>query len=789
MPITSIPGDQSYNYSISQESAPKTVKNTVTKSIAPPVAQEIEMVNLQSPIKSLSAGQDVEQELQTLLSKYEIEIGNTIFKLEKESQSLMPKSHEGPPSSKRHKQIKFLKTVLPEHILQNPAIKGRFDEGFVQIGLGDALIRASDSGLKCLALIYKSKILSQANQILQKVKSLYKNNKDLIPPEIREWEINLREEEKNLKIDFIKFGFKTAERGSSTAYNLLQFVPLTGIIKPQSAAAISNVSGAVSILGFVLAAINLKESVSASKTFNAWVEKFRVWQGATELHGAIQQLPKGEKPYRPLSVSKILRNISGPSKTFQAQFKKMIAEAAGIEQIRSVLYEIDVHLDPSINTKQQFLTLMEHHPSLKRKIMSQYIGYREAIAKLDKIIATSKNLIEKREAIAEKKVLLLKPKFEEKKTELLKMNRSRFDKAFDQLLTNTSNPNIELKRIRSQLRELGLEINADNKDDIKARLISMKNNPQDLNNNYSKWFSIQSKETLLRPYVDHQETLEITTKNALKGIVNRKHEIEGLFVKFKLVAAKLLFAFVTLSLISGAIALALTPAGPVVYFTMAITIGLYASGFGSMAIGYRMSKKYRSSGAGLFESLSLKFQSLYASIKEYQLLSKQRKLVEMAKNISQLVPQSRSKEYQQSIKNYKKAEEELLENFQQVEEWQRKVKTLENKLADRAWDDFVKHAQLSSKKDPTEFDTIRALKEALEKCDFSLFSPETTHFFEEQLGIDLTKMKKEMQKDPDALTRGLKHFINLDETRMNYFIKHQQAHQRSSTSTSKNLKL
>lgn len=755
--------------------SPKKTNNSIPPSHlkeqrAPPISLKKRQV--------ITTDKELEHNLEALLKKYEIEIGDKIFRLERGSEPQEPPS--AVPSHKRSKQINFLKNLFPEQILQNPYIKGRFNLGHIKIALGEALIRASDSGLKFLTIFYKGKIIEEAHGIMREIKSLYKNNQEMIPLEIREWETHLKKEGSLIQADYIKFGFKVVEKGTSLSHGILKFVPLTGFFERWSPSILTNLGNIGTILGFVLAGLELKETVHISNSYTAWVDKFKIWREKTGLGGVIKSLKKGEGLTRPVSVRDFIKSISRSDKTYtQHEFHTLIKETNGIEQIRLVLKKIDVHLDASIHTKEQFLALMDKHPDFRNKVVDQYILYQEITHTLNHIIETSQSLVEKREALAEKKALQLSPEFEKLKPELFKLNRTRFEIAFENLFEDLANPKVDVKRIRTLLLDKGLALQGETKKEIHDHLMKIKDNPLEYSLMYKKWFSVQSKSDLFKPYIDFQETLEITTKNALKEIVSQKHTLEGKFNKFKLTISSTLFALVTATLIVtavvGILALVSNPFGAAALLLIALTVAVNVFNWGSMAAGYYMSKKYRPSGIVFFEALSLKYKETYAQIKQYQLLSKQKKLVEMAKLISQMIPESRNKEYPKALKDYKQLELELKHSFTEAEKWNQKIISIENKLADRAWGDFIKVAGLpSSKEDLQLFDTLQAFQEAFNKSNFSLFDKNTKQFFEEQLGINLDRMQVEMKKNPDALTYALKHFINLDETRFHHFIKHQE---------------
>ena len=124
---------------------------------------------------------------------------------------------------------------------------------------------------------------------------------------------------------------------------------------------------------------------------------------------------------------------------------------------------------------------------------------------MNHVIQTSKDLLTKRQGIAEKKLLFLKPHFQTLKPKIQELKQASFKQ----------------------------------------------NNPAASKKQFQTWFRKQSQDDLLRFYIDHQETIENTTKNALKEMVSKKFEIETRFINFKLTRSSLAFSLATISLTVG----------------------------------------------------------------------------------------------------------------------------------------------------------------------------------------------------------------------------------------------
>lgn len=747
--------------------------------------------------KEFSLGSQSKNEITQLMDTQEQEIERVIsqLKLQKAKTSLIESGLGAKGAAlelvnqardKSLSAMKYLESILPNHIVGDPNIASRIQESYSVMELSQVIQNALDSGLTGLAQIYKGKLLEESEKILKDVTESYEKNHEKLPPAIKEWEKRIIKEREGLNASYKLLGLTAARRGMA----LLKLPAVMNALPFNTSLLSKGIKITGPVIGFIFSAISYKSKENGAALYDEWVKKYEAWKEKTEKGGDIRGLEAKEAPTKLISAQKIAEEIHLPRKHYRKEFDRLIGRTLNIQEIRSVLKQCDVELDPSVKTKERFIHLLSHQPGFKKQILSSYIYYRETMIKMTALAQHADNLIVKREALVEKKILQLKPRFEELKDSLMALNKFRFEKNFQNIVEEASSKGTKLSIVRDLLQKMGLTLPASIKSsqDALQYLNNVQVNPSEKDMFYKKWFLIQPKESLLKTYIDHQETLEQTTKNALKEMVTKKQELDGKFIKTQLFESRTFFTLSTASFVLSSVLgiLALVGTLPLAGAPLLITALSMSStwlGYGFMSLGKYMSYKYKNSSYNLetyFENISLRFNHLFVQIHAYNALAKEKKLKETEEIVGHLqkVYKKDKTHYEKALvtdlEKYKLAKAEYEESQKKLNHWKEKGKKLEESLASKAWKDYAHFADL--KIDETEkcFDTLRSLEQALQKLDISLLDSETRIFLESQLGMDLNQIQKEMKKNPAALKEALKHIFVMDENKMGYFIEMQQ---------------
>lgn len=675
----------------------------------------------------LTIGKHTVEELNTLLTQSEHEITETLENLKprKVQLHILEASAEAQQEilemADKAKEVadeglELLEVLLPHHG-SDTGLVDRLEHGREVLQISQSLLYALDAGMTGLAQIYKSKLLDESEKILAEIKTHYENNKMKLPASVKKWEENIKSEKEALS----SYRHKLDTASTVVSVGQLPLDTFSMADKLTYGNQISKGLGLIGLgLGYVISTLDMKDSEEGAAAYNTWVERYKTWQNKTQLKGIIEFLETTQAVITSPSVSKIMAEMHLPRKHYRAEFNKCIRDIQSMPELSAFLQQYDIRLDASIKTKEQFVFLLAHQTGFKKNILAHYILYRESVTKLDQIIGKSDNLLVKREAIVEKKLLQLRPKF---------------DEIFPQF-----------------------------KGENKTAL---------------------EKDKLLRTYIDHQETLELTTKNALKEMVTKKHELEGKFLKKTLAETRTsfglsMFTLVCSALLSiGAVASAVPATGIALLFTALAAIST-ATGWGFMALGYYLSYTYKKSSLSIksyFDTIALSFNNLAKSIQSYSHLAKHKKLkatAEIVHKLQRIHKKKRDTEYaknlSEALQDYKKAKVEFDESQRKMDHWKQKANHIKEQLSHNVWKDFAKFADLKLSESPKTFDTLKTLKSVLEECDVSLFNPETKNFLETQLGMNLGELQKKMKKHPEAIEKALKDFFVMNESQLTSFM-------------------
>lgn len=315
----------------------------------------------------------------------------------------------------------------------------------------------------------------------------------------------------------------------------------------------------------------------------------------------------------------------------------------------------------------------------------------------------------------------------------------------------------------------------------------IKKHRQETDQPFSEWYSANTPEGLglIRFYVDHQETIELTVKNALREMIDKKHGVEEGVLHYNMITTGINFSFDTLTLILTvglAIAgLATLPVGGIGFVLLGLSIGTTV--VSGALILEKIRRAYCLKPATFMACLrdgiptSIMFAKLQLAVRNFINHSKEQKLRKIAKVLQTLHLSSMDKNdprYLKAYADYKQAKAHFEESQAKAKTWTKQLNTLQNTLRQKGWEDFVSQASLQMHKEPEVFDTLRSLNNALQEANFSLLSEETKILFENHLGIDLKALQIQFEKDPEAIKSALQNFFVLDDSKLLSFISTQQ---------------
>lgn len=727
--------------------------------------------------------------------------------------------------------LEFLENVLPHHLLSQLPHHNQLDRLGGLLSLSGVFLTALDSSSQGLALVCRTKILQRSRELLQYFKSIYQENPSLstsimapaqesvdhLPSSLENlksiykilegWEVNLDLEEEILVKEKRLFAVNTASNILYILNTPLVYLPKEVIVEHIKIAAELGCSWIMSGLEIVTTGFEFIHAKKNAQIFNQWANAYKQWQD--------EHLPKGKISGEKVQEEQLPPHTppSFPSaKEHEAALFKFFDEAQDLSQIRSYLKKFNIDLNPALKFKEEFLHQLETNTAERAQLITAYIqaGTLEA---LDVIIKTSSNLLDKREAIAKKKMLLLKPQYHTVEAKAQELKKNAFIRDIQNILWGEmQSPQCSAKAIKEQFQKWGFyeapteksrkviqALEQFEKVPFKTSFFKRKliqefykwmDHPTAMDEQFQAWVQTQSKEQMLQTYIDHQETIEHTTKNALKQMVQQKHEIENRFIKFKQTKAAVHFSVATISLTISVgltiLGLLTVPFGGAGLILLMISLGSTVISLGLLGASYYQAYREKPNST---LTLSIRFQAkmtwtrLRAAIQAYQHQAKEKKLLEIAKVLHRLqmstsLDKEHEAEYQQAFLDYEKAKLQFEESEKKTKEWLKKLKKLETHLAKQSWQDFAKQAALQIGRDSAAFDTLQAFQQALEACDLRLLSEETKTLLSVQLGLDLEALQAQMNKDPKAIKKTLRDFFALNDAELVSFIRKMHLKQR-----------
>lgn len=298
------------------------------------------------------------------------------------------------------------------------------------------------------------------------------------------------------------------------------------------------------------------------------------------------------------------------------------------------------------------------------------------------------------------------------------------------------------------------------------------------------WHAKQTPLSLLTFYVDHQETLEIATKNAINHMISKKLELEKKFLLFKNTQTNFSYWY---SAISLSISIILGITNVIVGPTIPASILFYCLTGSSVVITLSfwlansiLSSRYKSHTSGMlnfrigWRQLKYEVSNYWLKVKEKELSEKNPNFLRVAKSqFKQSIIGIAQKEMEDYLKLEGKTADLLLE-----------TETLKEERRENEISDFDKFAKLdtSSTFYNVSNNAISALIDAFKEIDFSLnISAELKDLIQVELGIDINKLQAELNKENQEhalriLKKDLVAFFTLDEAAYTTFMKYQKAH-------------
>lgn len=716
--------------------------------------------------------------------------------------------------------VEFFESVLPKEIQELPGLSETFEITGEVAQLTGLLIMAAHSGAELAAVICKDKMLHQSRNILNQMKAVYlekdaailvdehnaafkpvhPENLQKIQKLLKKWEASLKNEEKKLRKEKISLGITGSYTAVHIGVEILHQLPLNSL-SFAAKTAIKKITGCVlDFMSVVISGLEFFKALMQTASFNAWTESYGQWQ---KKHTHVIDKSNKSKGAEIHALTPLTPSPS-VSRNYENELMQIIEKGRDLATIQSNLAEFSIGINPDIKTKSELISYLQTNTSYKTELIQSYSLFIDKLDKLNEVIKTSQDLLEKRQAVIKKKILLFKPKFEELKPKILETSRIEYQDSFSRLFEELNFP-IYNDGLKETFHHLGLLHNTEiNKafqsyqksiedpsastelidhqlGNLRDSIYKLMVNKDKMEVQFQKWFESQPKENVLRSYIDHQETIELTTKNALREVIENKHVLESKFIKFNLFTSTV---SMNVALVCLAISISLAILGAVTLPFGGIGVLLLITGAGPAALSltflfaslafslHERPKTTKAMLTGLNTKIS--WNSLNKTISSYRHQSKVKKLKEEAKILRELHKGDRNDHvYKKAFTNYQKAKADVKESEEKVKKWTEKLTMHQTELATKGWQDFIHHAALVRSEDSQSFDSLIAFRDALSKCNLELLSDETKFLIQTCLGIDLPTLQKDLDKYPQAIQEALKSFASLKEDDFVDFIRKQ----------------
>lgn len=647
----------------------------------------------------------------------------------------------------------FLSFILPSEVLELPFIATSFDVVNQTAGLGKIFISATNNGAGLLAAICKGRMIKNAKMVLEKVKSEIKvkeaaselNPEDLakIQKSLQKWETNIQIQSKKLAREKAVLGVSTTFTTLRIGMTVLKYIPIASasVLK-----AFSTITSVVSnTISTVESGVVFSANANKLRDFKAWEQNYQKWQ----------------KKHTPVVVPEIHRKKGA-----------------------------DFGTGPTTTTSSS-------SPSNPLSTLVQ-------TAPVNDLVQVSESLFDKRKMIFDDKTARLESEFDSVEPKILETNRAVYKQSIAIVFNNLGNPSTPLSVIEESFNALKLsnddpDTKALNEDfqnyqrminaarpseiqmaqkDLAKEFDKWSKNDENVSKQFDHWYAQQSskqesRKELIHTYIDHQETLEFTTKNAAMELIQQKNILEKKFFKFNLIASGLTYyAFlaclaVTVGLLIAAVAT--TPLGGLAIVLLGLSMIPVAMSLGFLiaSVLFGLKEKPKTTKAMLIGlNTKITWNRIKKAVGTYQHTKKVKKMKELARVLRQLHTPNLDKSdptYIKALDDYQKAKAEFKKSETNVDEWNKNLQKCLSERDEKAWEDFTLHAGLIISKDPKKFDSLQAFSHALTECDLGLISDETRYIMETQLGMKLELLQSQMKKNPEAFKSAFKLYAFLSE--------------------------
>jgi hypothetical protein len=477
-------------------------------------------------------------------------------------------------------------------------------------------------------------------------------------------------------------------------------------------------------------------------------QKLKEWE--TKVEHEEKSLAREKQAFRPKLYSTTLSLVETPLEYLPKGIWQLLHKAASAFPITSGIETVILGIK-LITTHKESRDLSQWCEGYKIWL-DKHQAKSWILEANNRIVQTSENLLDKRQAIVREKVKQLLPLFHTVEPQIKELKKSAFVRDMERL------GNVD---------------------------------PQTIEDQFQNWFDTQTrtdegKESLLEFYIDHQETIEHTTKNALKQMIEKKHEVQSRLLNFKLTKSSISFSVASIAL---AVSVTLTvlgmlsiPFGGAGLLLLILSVGSTVISLGFLGASHFIIGHYKSFQCAVMTTLfqaKMAWTKIRLAIHIYTQQSKEKKLLAIAKILHELrlssasVEKKNEEQHQKALIDYKKAKLEFEKSQENVKHWSERLHQFEACIAKATWQDFARHASLQIADDTKAFDTLQAFQEALQACDLRLLSAETKTLLELQLGVDLEALQEQIDKNPAEIKNTLQQFFLLEDSNFVDFIRKQ----------------
>lgn len=319
-----------------------------------------------------------------------------------------------------------------------------------------------------------------------------------------------------------------------------------------------------------------------------------------------------------------------------------------------------------------------------------------------KLFEKSAELFKKRETHFKAQIEKIRPRIDELMPAIKEIRRSVFDNLFKEYQEVLNIPEYPAEA----LNDLAKKLHLDGKSSSEIAQLKNPHSKEETEILFENYMALETDDSLLGSYVDHQKTIEQTTKYALKEMVAKKNQVEEEFSKFKFTQSAATYgiagvtAIVSISL--AVIGLVTTPVAGAGLILIALSVPATLFSLGFMVAAKYYDQLYRPQTAGLTTILTdVKriIKQIKMAITEYQQTAKEKKVMDTAEALATLMENRGSEsdiEYQLkeelAIEAHAQAIEDRNKYQAKIDKWNGKLQLYQKELEHAQWNDFASYA-------------------------------------------------------------------------------------------------